>query len=646
MSKHPRPSRRLRAGIAVAALGLFAALPAPALAAPGTGSVELTLKPGGAKSLLGQDVQVRYSAKTGKTGSAKRVAASKAKRVSLLIAEIVLGLAPYATTEGGLTLSLDGHKATVQPLTIEAAAGGAAVLGKVGKKQLTLFRVKGDLQFDSSSLKLENGKLSLTGPGANALRQKLGLEQLASGALGSLSIDAALISVPQAALTPAPAQPETKKPRDEGPDLPVDPFAANCDVGAGDDLGFGDPPTDPGPLETEPTLSNPLALTAGETDFGFASSFRNYVLGTQEPGSTGSILGLGGALDNGDGSFAFSGTGEYQRQRSAGDDQLVLDGKGTMLFCKAAHNFHVALADPTVVLDGDDSRLVVDAGLNDNGLWGGFRRADFASLDLDGLRPTYSADGKTATWANVPAKLTAEAAAVTGLGQYPAGTALPPITVSAAVDTVPDLYADTCAINSTATEAALELPEAPSALPSLPGADPIEGGGLRWGIHTPLRNNTLAPNPTAGTLQTFEGASYDAGNSVFDYPAGGGLYDEGVETDPADDKLVLNADGIALLCKPAHLHRYALGNPTVVIDGANSRLVVDMDLRVKSLIGPSVRGDFATLNVTGIVPTVDSGTITWANIPATLTQNGSEAFNGRYPAGTLIDPITVSAELP
>ncbi len=635
--------RRTRASLALATVALSAAaLTGTAAAAPGSGEVTLTLKRGAESSLLRKGVKVTYSAKAGKTGATKRPARKGGngvtQKVSLPVADVDL-LTATVETGGALSFALKGEKATATDLQLKIGAVSTAISGKLGKEQLVLFRAKGAATVDAASIKLDGGKLSLTGAAADALREALGLAQLSDGKLGSADVDA---KIDDAAPVPAPIQ------IDQGglkpPHEPlVDPYAAQCPIPLGANPAFGQAPADPGPLPAEPTLTSPLAVADGPADWGFKSSFRGYVTGTQEPGSAGSISALEGATDNGGGSFRFSGDGEYVRQPSAGNDQLVLDGEGVLLFCKKAHSFHVVIKDPTVIVDGANSRIVASVGLNRAGTWGGFKRAAIAALDLTGLRPTYSADGKTATWTAVPAKLTADGAAVTGL--YPAGTGLDPITVSAPVDSVPDLYAGTCAIGSTAPETASELPEAPLALPSLTGTS-LAGGNVRWGTHTPLRNNTLAMNPTAGSLQTFEGATYDTPNTVFEYPESSGTYVEGAPGDPADDRLVLQAKGIALLCKPAHLHRYALGSPTVVIDGANSRLVIDMDLRVKGLIRPSVRSDLATLSMTGITPAVNGKTITWSAIPATLTQNGSEAFNGRYPAGTLLDPITVSATLP
>ena len=58
---------------------------------------------------------------------------------------------------------------------------------------------------------------------------------------------------------------------------------------------------------------------------------------------------------------------------------------------------------------------------------------------------------------------------------------------------------------------------------------------------------------------------------------------------------------------------------------------------------PSQRVDYASLNLTGITPTYTNGgnTITWSNVPATVTADGETAFP-QYAAGTALDPVTIS----
>lgn len=620
------PQRRLRVlclALAAAALAVIATA-SSASAALATGEVVLTLKKGAQSSLLREGVKVTPS-----SGSAK------ARTVKLAVAD--LDLASGAIKTGAaLTFSANGKSVKLSDVLVSVGGKSTAVTAKQGGKRKVFFRLQGNPNSLVSSLDV-SGPLTLTGGGVKALRGALGLEGLSGGKVGSASANA---SISQAApLPPAPQQPQPT-----GPEPLVDPYASTCAVPGGEDPSFGTPPADGNAPAADPVLDDPQSVTGGTADWGFRTSFRNYVTGTQDPGSAGSITVLDGAVDNA-GIFRFSGDGQYVRHQNADDDQLVLSAKGTVVFCKAGHGFHAVLKDPKVVIDGANSRIVAEIGLNRAGTWGGFRKADIAKLDIGSVQPTYSADGKTATWTAVPAKLTADGAAISGL--YPENAVLDPITVSAPVATVPDVFSETCGpFTNPAVAPGPELPEAPIALPTLNVTTATAGGSVVWGIHTPFRSQIVSnvPPGAAGTLQTFEGAGYS--DPVFTYPEENGSYEQGVFADPADDRLILNAGGIALLCKPAHGYRYAISNPTVVIDGANSRLVVDTDLRINGLIDPNVRSDFATLNMTGITPTIVGGTITWSNIPVTLTQNGSEALNGRYAAGTGLDPITVSAELP
>jgi Htaa/Collagen triple helix repeat (20 copies) len=53
--------------------------------------------------------------------------------------------------------------------------------------------------------------------------------------------------------------------------------------------------------------------------------------------------------------------------------------------------------------------------------------------------------------------------------------------------------------------------------------------------------------------------------------------------------------------------------------------------------------DLASLNLTGITPTVSGDVLTWTGIPAVLTENGAPAFAGFYAAGTALDAVSIAA---
>jgi hypothetical protein len=142
-------------------------------------------------------------------------------------------------------------------------------------------------------------------------------------------------------------------------------------------------------------------------------------------------------------------------------------------------------------------------------------------------------------------------------------------------------------------------------------------------------------------------------NFLFEFDSGQ-LAENGAGTE--DDQAITNATGTVVYCNSPHGFRIAISNPTVVIDGANSRLIADVDTNISGDWMPTQRVDLVTLDLTSITPTVQPGVrTTWSNVPTTLTQAGSDALRlcevsvpgappgCLYPAGTAFAPITVEA---
>ncbi len=96
-----------------------------------------------------------------------------------------------------------------------------------------------------------------------------------------------------------------------------------------------------------------------------------------------------------------------------------------MRFASKAHGFDIELADLKVGTPGKNGTITADVTSS------GTTADDvkFAALDLSGLKPGGGAGG-TMTYANIPAKLTAEGAKAFN-GMYKAGQALDPATLSA-----------------------------------------------------------------------------------------------------------------------------------------------------------------------------------------------------------------------
>jgi hypothetical protein len=167
------------------------------------------------------------------------------------------------------------------------------------------------------------------------------------------------------------------------------------------------------------------------------------------------------------------------------------------------------------------------------------------------------------------------------------------------------------------------------------------GGTFAWGFKQTFRNYIV--NIAGGSLLGRLGATYAP--DAFTFAFSGGSTSE-PQTAPV--KAVLHHTGTAIFCGLQHGFRIAIGNPTVVIDGAASQLIADVSANNTGALSDPERVSLATLDLTGITPAYDGigKTLTWTGIPASLTAQASTVFGGFYGANTPLDPLTVVATVP
>lgn len=645
MSFPTSPQRRLRTlflALAAAALAALATASAAA-AAPGTGAVSLTFKKGADSSLL------REGVKATKAGG-------KSQTAKLTVTEVEFGAKTVLRTSGAIVFRAGGKNATLNGVELSIGAKATTVSARAGKQRKIFFRASGAPTFFGDSVSFK-GPLSLTGNGAKALRSKLGLPGITAGEVGTATASGLIDAVPV---------PTPEKPTPPAPKTDLDPYFAQCNVSA-TSQATGTLPG-PAPLPTladEKQLVGPAAL-----EWGFKDSFRGYVIGA----AGGSIHALDGAATTGaapafDG-FEFPRTGgEYATNDAVDmtDDQAIVEGSGSAVFCGTKHKFRIVLSNPTVVIDGADSRLIVDLDTNLSGVWTPTQRVDFAELDLDGITPFYNHSGSEVTWTDIPVELTEDGAEAFG-GFYNAGEELDPISLT--VNTPYDLGAkDPAAWTALANYVSTELPfpladptqggcevgvpaggtaaaartidEAlgyepagtttwhpnatpAAAIPDLSAKTALTGGKFDWGFRSSLRGSinasgefnllgTTASNtpyyghgPSATPPPATPGVGQMGGaGKYFRWPQAAGSFYDAAGAGSADDRLVLRTSGRVAFCQTQSAQRYAtvFSNPTVIIDGANSRITIEVATRYRL---SWVRGvvDFATFDLTAITPSV------------------------------------------
>lgn len=177
------------------------------------------------------------------------------------------------------------------------------------------------------------------------------------------------------------------------------------------------------------------------------------------------------------------------------------------------------------------------------------------------------------------------------------------------------------------------------------GAAPVaaSSGTVTWGLKASFRSYMVSPG-AGGTVVASEGATQAASNGVFTFPADSGSKDGSAAAIDTQGKVRFEGhEGILDV---------TLSDVRVNITGTTGTLVVDAVSRQYSpgatTPGTPVTYDdvvFANLDLSGVTPTSTASQYVASAIPATLTSAGVPILAGFYPAGTALDPVTVSMAL-
>uniref|UniRef100_UPI00190E8F2C HtaA domain-containing protein n=1 Tax=Demequina sp. NBRC 110056 TaxID=1570345 RepID=UPI00190E8F2C len=147
-------------------------------------------------------------------------------------------------------------------------------------------------------------------------------------------------------------------------------------------------------------------------------------------------------------------------------------------------------------------------------------------------------------------------------------------------------------------------------------------GDLQWGIYSQFTN--YITGPIAKGDVTTSGATASAG--VFGFTQSGGDANANTRTGTAQ-----YAGAVRFTGHEGDLDM-TFADPYVRFTGTTTAVLT---LKVNG-----TRVDFANLALGGGLSTSSEGATTWTGVPATLLSSGASAFNGFYPAGTAIDPVT------
>ncbi|MZD06587.1 hypothetical protein GTW43_16000 [Streptomyces sp. SID5785] len=171
----------------------------------------------------------------------------------------------------------------------------------------------------------------------------------------------------------------------------------------------------------------------------------------------------------------------------------------------------------------------------------------------------------------------------------------------------------------------------PASAAGKPAVIELENGTLDWGIKQSFRS--YVTGIALGTIEATDGARQAADNGVFTFSDGTGSYDTATHgTDTA-------FRGAVRFASKAHGFDISISDVKVVTEGTSGH--IDADVTLNGTTQDDIA--FATLDLSAVEPGQGAGgAMTFKDIPATLTADGAEAFNGMYAEGTALDPATLS----
>ncbi|MEU7042772.1 HtaA domain-containing protein [Streptomyces varsoviensis] len=172
----------------------------------------------------------------------------------------------------------------------------------------------------------------------------------------------------------------------------------------------------------------------------------------------------------------------------------------------------------------------------------------------------------------------------------------------------------------------------------------VSGGRLDWGIKSSFQSYVTGPIAQGGWA--LQGGAATVGGSAFRFHSAKGSY----VPDSGDFEAGFSG-GVRFTGHKKSDGGYELdltiSRPTVRISGGKGTLYADMVSKAKGSgkVTSAAQVPLAALNLSGVNMRGGGTAVALANIPATLTSQGAQAFAGYYTAGTALDPVNLSADV-
>lgn len=173
----------------------------------------------------------------------------------------------------------------------------------------------------------------------------------------------------------------------------------------------------------------------------------------------------------------------------------------------------------------------------------------------------------------------------------------------------------------------------------------VSGGRLDWGVKASFQS--YVTGPVAQGSWSLAGGAGTVGGSRFRFHSARGSYDPGTGAFSAG-----YSGGVRFLghreAGGANALDMTISRPTVRISGGRGTVHADVVSKDRASGRVTTRSQvpFASLDLSGVDMRGGGSSVALSGIPATLTAQGARAFAGYYPAGTALDPVSLSADVP
>ncbi|WP_435970439.1 HtaA domain-containing protein [Streptomyces sp. Qhu_M48] len=172
----------------------------------------------------------------------------------------------------------------------------------------------------------------------------------------------------------------------------------------------------------------------------------------------------------------------------------------------------------------------------------------------------------------------------------------------------------------------------------------VQGGRLDWGIKSSFQSYVTGPIAQGGWGLT--GGAATVGGSQFRFHSAQGSYDPATGAFEAAFSGGVRFTGHRKADGTDELD-LTISRPRIRIQGGNGTLYADMASKAKGSgrVTTSSQVPLATLGLGGIDMRGGGSPVSLAGVPATLTSRGAAAFAGYYPAGTPLDPVSLTVDV-